>query len=112
MPYPIPRPPAPNGPGTCPDCAARVLWCLTDANRRTIAVDVAEDPTGNQAVRIDTEGRYWTRQLSTARPNVEQREVLRRPHIASCPTAHRRAAQTRRTPARAHTGVRPVRWQR
>lgn len=113
MPYPPPRPPAPNGPGTCPDCHARVLWCLTDANRRTLAVDPAEDPTGNQAIRVDSEGTYWTRQLTKARPAVEQREVLRRPHIASCPYAPARlAAARRRTTGRTRTGVRPVRWQR
>ncbi|MFF8034892.1 hypothetical protein [Streptomyces sp. NPDC016626] len=112
MPYSTPRPPAPNGPGTCPDCNARVLWCLTDKNRQQLAVDPAEDPTGNQAVRIDTSGIYWTRQLSKARPAVEQREVLRRPHIASCRIARQRAAARRRTPGRVRTGVRPVRWQR
>ena len=117
MPYPTPRSPAPNGVGRCPDCLRAVLWCLTEANRRAIAIDPAEDPTGNQAVRIDTEGRYWARQLSKARPNVEQREVLRRPHVASCPTAlaraaARAAAARRRTTGRARTGVRPVRWQR
>ncbi|MFE9923293.1 hypothetical protein ACFYQA_17410 [Streptomyces sp. NPDC005774] len=113
MPYPTPSPPASNGPGTCPHCLARVLWCLTDANRKPLAVDPAEDTTGNQAVRVDTEGTYWTRQLSKARPAVEQREVLRRPHFASCPTAQARAAAARRrTPGRARTGVRPVRWQR
>lgn len=112
MPYPTPRPPAPNGPGRCPDCNERVLWCITDANRRTIAVDPAPDPTGNQAVRIDTGGRYWTRQLKADRPHLEDREVRRRPHFASCATARRRAALRRRTPGRARTGVRPVRWQR
>lgn len=112
MPYPPPRPAAANGPGTCPDCNARVLWCLTEANRRPLAVDPAEDPTGNQATRIDSSGIYWTRQLTKARPAVEQREVLRRPHIASCPTARRRATRSRRVPGRVRTGVRPVRWQR
>ncbi|NUS29790.1 MAG: hypothetical protein HOV92_37005 [Streptomyces sp.] len=114
-PYPTPRPPAPNGYGTCDDCGARVLWCLTDSNRRTIAVEPEPDPTGNQAIRVDTQGLYWVRQLSKARPAVEQREVLRRPHIASltCPAALRaRATRTRRTTSRVRHGVRPVRWQR
>ncbi|MFJ6386426.1 hypothetical protein ACIQJT_02335 [Streptomyces sp. NPDC091972] len=113
-PYPIPRPPAPNGYGTCPDCHARVLYCLTDSNRRTIAVEPEADPTGNQAVRVDTQGLYWARQLSKARPAVEQREVLRRPHIASltCPAALRaRATRARRTTGRARTGVRPTPWR-
>ncbi|MFI7137216.1 hypothetical protein ACIBQ5_05435 [Streptomyces massasporeus] len=112
MPNPIPRPPTPNGFGTCPDCGARVLWCLTEANRRTIAIDPAEDPTGNQAVHVDTGGRYWTRQLTKTRPALEQREVQRRPHFASCETARRRAAQQRRTPGRVRTGIRPHPWQR
>lgn len=110
-PYPS-RPPATNGPGRCPDCDRAVLWCTTTANRVPIAIDPAEDATGNQAIRIDAEGRYWARQLSTARPAVEIREVLRRPHIASCPTARARAAARRRTTSRTRTGVRPVRWQR
>jgi hypothetical protein len=114
MPYP-PRPPAPNGVGRCPDCDRAVLWCLTTANRVPIAIDPPEDPTGNQAVRIDAEGRYWARQLSKARPAIEIREVLRRPHISSCPHAlytRTRAAQTRRTTSRVRVGIRPVRWQR
>ncbi|MCZ4611846.1 hypothetical protein O3S80_50495, partial [Streptomyces sp. Lzd4kr] len=96
MPYPTPRPATTNGYGTCPDCRQRVLWCLTE-NRKTIAVEPEPDPTGNQAIRVDTQGLYWARQLSKARPSVEQREVLRRPHIASptCPAARRaRAART------------------
>lgn len=112
MPYPTPRTPAPNGAGRCPDCLRAVLWCLTTTNRKTIAIDPPEDPTGNQAIHIDPEGRYWARQLSAARPALEQREVLRRPHFASCPTARARAAAQRRTNSRTNTGVRPVRWQR
>lgn len=112
MPYPTPRPPAPNGAGRCPDCLRAVLWCLTTANRRTIAIDPPEDDAGNQAIHIDTEGTYWARQLSTARPAIEQREVLRRPHVATCPIARTRAASRRRATGRARTGVRPVPWQR
>ncbi|MFE2046698.1 hypothetical protein ACFXAZ_38465 [Streptomyces sp. NPDC059477] len=110
--YPTPRPPATNGYGTCPDCHARILWCLTDANRKPIAVEPDPDPTGNQAIRVDTNGTYWARQLTNARPALEQREVLRRPHLASrtCPAARR--ARATRTTSHTHTGVRPVRWQR
>ncbi|MFI5995886.1 hypothetical protein ACIBAC_29050 [Streptomyces sp. NPDC051362] len=109
--YP-PRTPTRNGFGRCDDCDRAVLYCITTANRVTIAIDPPEDATGNQAVRIDSEGRYWARQLTQARPAVELREVLRRPHIASCPMARARAASRRRTTSRARTGVRPVRWQR
>lgn len=111
MPYP-PRTTTTNGLGRCPDCDRAVLWCTTTANRVPIAIDPPEDPTGNQAIHVDAEGRYWARQLSQARPAVEIREVLRRPHIASCPAARARAASRRRTPGRIRTGVRPVRWQR
>ncbi|MEV6614246.1 hypothetical protein AB0N31_10560 [Streptomyces sp. NPDC051051] len=112
MSTPIPRPAPTTGYGTCDDCGARVLWCLTEANRRRIPIDPPEDPTGNQAVRVDADGTYWARQLSRSRPHVELREVLRRPHIASCRIARARAAARRRTPHRATHGVRPVRWQR
>lgn len=112
MSSPIPRQTPTTGYGTCDDCGVRVLWCLTDANRRRIAIDPAEDTTGNQAVRVDADGTYWARQLSRTRPHVELREVLRRPHIASCPPARARAATRRRTPSRTTFGVRPVRWQR
>jgi hypothetical protein len=96
-----------TGPGTCDRCGARVLWCLTDANRRAIAVDPAEDATGNQAVRIDSSGLYWARQLTKARPVAEQREVLRRPHIASCT---RRPRPTSSRPGR-RAAVRPGAWR-
>ncbi|MDX3024049.1 hypothetical protein [Streptomyces acidiscabies] len=113
MPYPAPAiTPDPTGPGHCPDCNAQVLWCLTTANRRRIPINPAPDPTGNQAVRIATDGTHWTRQLTRERPHVEVREVLRRPHLADCPAARRRAATSRRTTGRARSGVRPVRWQR
>ncbi|MFJ2514672.1 hypothetical protein ACIQJX_35115 [Streptomyces griseoviridis] len=111
-----------TGYGPCDDCGRHVLYALTAAHRRLIPLDPPEDPTGNQAVSIrDTT--YWTRQLTTARPAAEEREVLRRPHIASCPVAAARAARrrraaaaARRTPARASTGragtgVRPAPWR-
>lgn len=111
MPYPT-RTPATNGLGRCDDCGRAVLWCTTTANRVPIAIDPPEDATGNQAIRIDPQGTYWARQLTKARPAVEIREVLRRPHFSSCPAARARAASRRRTTSRARTGVRPVRWQR
>ncbi|MGW1035036.1 hypothetical protein ACWD4Z_22970 [Streptomyces antibioticus] len=108
-----------TGYGTCGDCGRRVLWCLTTANRRRIAIDPPEDPGGNQAISVK-DSTYWARQLSAARPNVEEREVLRRPHVATCPIARAaaasraraKAAARRRTTSRATTGTRPVRWQR
>ncbi|MFM9628963.1 hypothetical protein ACKI10_43245 [Streptomyces galilaeus] len=108
------RPPTPRrttGFGTCDDCGRRVLYALTDKHRRIIAIDPDPDPAGNQAVSVK-EQTYWTRQLTLDRPRAEDREVLRKPHFASCPTARAKAAARRRTPHRANFGVRPVRWQR
>jgi hypothetical protein len=104
-----------TGFGTCDDCSRRVLYALTAKHRQIIAIDPPADPTGNQAVSV-RESIYWTRQLSNDRPVAEEREVLRRPHVSSCPVAlaraRRRAAAARRTAGRAVHGVRPVRWQR
>lgn len=103
-----------TGYGTCDDCSRRVLYALTTKHRRIIAIDPPEDPTGNQAVSV-RESIYWTRQLSSDRPAAEEREVLRQPHIATCPVAlaraRRRAAATRRTTGRARHGVRPTPWK-
>lgn len=117
--YPSPTRRTTTGYDTCDDCGRRVLYALTTKHRKVIPLDPAEDPAGNQAVSIK-EAIYWTRQLSNDRPNAEEREVLRQPHVASCPVARARtaarararAAAARRTAGRAHTGVRPVRWQR
>ncbi|MFJ9381865.1 hypothetical protein [Streptomyces sp. NPDC101455] len=103
-----------TGYGRCDDCGRSVLYALTTKHRKIIAIDPAEDPTGNQAISVkDTV--YWTRQLSTDRPAAEEREVLRQPHFASCPVARarvrRRAAAARRTAGRALTGVRPTPWR-
>lgn len=111
MPYPIPRPPAPNGPAHCPRCLEPVIWCTTP-HQRAQMIDPDRDNRGNQAVRQDHTGRWLTRQLTRERPTPEAGENLHQPHAASCPDARRRAAQRRRTPGRARTGVRPVRWQR
>lgn len=104
-----------TGYGACDDCGRRVLYALTAKHRKIIALDPPEDPSGNQAVSVK-DSIYWTRQLSGDRPAAEEREVLRRPHISSCPialaAARRRAAGARRTASRALHGVRPVRWQR
>ncbi|WP_340382276.1 hypothetical protein U5640_36265 [Streptomyces sp. SS7] len=99
-----------TGYGTCDDCGRRVLYALTTKHRKIIAVDPPEDLGGNQAVSVkDTV--YWTRQLTMDRPRAEEREVLRKPHIASCPVAQARAraaaAARRRTTGRTTTGVRP-----
>lgn len=111
MPYPNPRPPAPNGPGTCPRCSQNVIWCLTTANRVAQAIDPHREDTGNQAVRTDHTGRWLVRQLSSERPSPEAGEHLHKPHIATCPAPTPR--QQPRTPTtRARTGVRPHRWQR
>ncbi|WP_405994985.1 hypothetical protein [Streptomyces sp. NBC_00986] len=103
-----------TGYGTCDDCGRRVLYALTTKHRKIIAIDPREDPTGNQAVSVkDTF--YWTRQLSSDRPTAEEREVLRQPHVSSCPVARARArtraAAARRTAGRALTGVRPTPWR-
>lgn len=110
MPFPTPRPAAPNGPGRCPRCLQEVLWCVTAANRVPLAVEVERDDAGNQAVRQDHTGRWLTRQLSKDRPTPENDEHLHMPHIRSCPVPAPRGA---RSPApRVRRGVRPVRWQR
>lgn len=92
-----------TGYGTCDDCGRSVLYALTAKHRRIIPIDPPEDPSGNQAVSVK-ESVYWTRQLSSDRPRPEEREVLRRPHIATCPIARARAraraATARRTAAR------------
>ncbi|MGW0599937.1 hypothetical protein ACWD11_22675 [Streptomyces sp. NPDC002776] len=108
--YPIPDRRTTTGYGTCDDCGRSVLYALTTKHRKIIPIDPPEDPKGNQAVSV-RESVYWTRQLSSDRPRPEEREVLRRPHIATCPVALARA-RARRTTPRARTGVRPVRWQR
>ncbi|MCM1976816.1 hypothetical protein [Streptomyces sp. G1] len=97
MPYPTPRRTT-TGYGTCDACDRRVLYALTTKHRKIIAIDPAPDPTGNQAVSVK-DATYWTRQLSTDRPVPEEREILRRPHHATCPAA------------RARTGVRPAPWR-
>lgn len=104
-----------TGYGRCDLCGRSVLYALTTKHRRIIAIDPPEDPDGNQAVSIkDTV--YWTRQLNSDRPAAEEREVLRQPHISSCPVAARarartRAAAARRTTSRTLTGVRPSPWR-
>lgn len=111
MPYPTPRPPAPNGPGHCPRCRRPVIWTLTAENRVTRAVNPDRDPDGNQAVHQNRAGRWISRQLTRDRPTPEGSESLHVPHVATCPVpAPRRAA----TPpiARGRLGVRPARWQR
>lgn len=110
MPYPSPRPPAPNGPGRCTRCLQEVIWCVTTANRVAQAIDPDRDATGNQAVRVDGVGRWIVRQLTRERPTPEAGENLHKPHIATCPTP---APRQPRTPAaRNRTGVRTPRWQR
>lgn len=103
-----------TGYGTCDDCGRSVLYALTTKHRKIIAIDPPEDDTGNQAVSV-RESIYWTRQLSNDRPNAEEREVLRQPHVSSCPVARARArtraAAARRTAGRALTGVRPTPWR-
>jgi hypothetical protein len=75
-------------------------------------IDSGRDERGNQAVRQDHTGRWLVRQLTKERPVPEGDEHLHMPHVATCATARRQAAQRRLTPGRARTGVRPVRWQR
>ncbi|GGZ80413.1 hypothetical protein ACFOOM_07705 [Streptomyces echinoruber] len=111
MPYPLARPPAPNGPGRCPRCLQEVIWTTTTANRVAQAVDPDRDPRGNIAVRQDHTGRWISRQLTRERPTPEAGEHLHMPHIATCPApAPRRAPAPRIT--RGRRGVRPTRrWQ-
>jgi hypothetical protein len=94
----MPWTPPPTGPGRCSLCQARVIWTLTTANRKPLAVNPAHDDTGNQAVWTDSEGEVRSRQLSSDRPNVEIGEVLHRPHVASCTARTAGSSQPRRAP--------------
>lgn len=110
MPYPTTRPPAPNGPATCPRCHAPVIWCTT-VNQKAQMVDRDRNPDGNQAVRQDHTGRWLVRQLTKDRPTPEGAEALHMPHIATCAVPAPR--QPRLPVPRGRTGVRPIRrWQR
>ncbi|WP_329597781.1 hypothetical protein OIE43_18915 [Streptomyces pseudovenezuelae] len=108
--YPPPRPPAPNGPDTCPRCGDDVIWCVT-VNRKAQMVDRDRNEDGNQAVRCDHTGRWLVRQLTRERPTPEAGENLHMPHAATCPVPAPRRTPAPRT-ARGRLGVRPVRWQR
>ncbi|EPD63155.1 hypothetical protein [Streptomyces sp. HGB0020] len=109
MPYPTPRPPAPNGPDRCPRCHAPVIWCVT-VNQRAQMIDADRNPDGNSAVRQDHTGRWLVRQLTRERPTPEAGENLHMPHAATCPAP---APRTPRPPMpRGRQGVRLVRWQR
>ncbi|MEU9349052.1 hypothetical protein AB0D74_48430 [Streptomyces sp. NPDC048278] len=113
MPYPPPRPPAPNGPGLCPTCFAEVIWCVT-VNQRAQMINATPDAKGNCCVRRDHTGRYLVRQLTRERPTTEGAEALHMPHAATCtvPPPRRTATPNRMSAARVRQGVRPVRWQR
>ncbi|WP_432135850.1 hypothetical protein [Streptomyces sp. bgisy154] len=105
MPYPIPRPPAPNGPGHCPRCLQPVIWATT-TNQRTQAIDPDRNPNGNQALRVDGTGRWLVRQLTKERPTPEHDEHLHMPHIATCP-APTPPRPRRPTAPRQRRGIRP-----
>lgn len=109
MPYPAPRPPAPNGPSACPRCLQPVIWCTT-VNQKAQMIDRDRNPDGNSAVRQDHTGRWLVRQLTHERPTTEGAENLHMPHAATCPLP---APRQPRLPApRVRRGVRPHRWQR
>ncbi|WP_171111263.1 MULTISPECIES: hypothetical protein [unclassified Streptomyces] len=111
MPYPTTRPPAPNGPATCPRCLALVIWCVT-VNQKAQMVDRDRNPDGNQAVRVDHTGRWLVRQLTRERPTPEAGENLHMPHVVTCPVPAPRRTPTPGIP-RGRRGVRPVRrWGR
>ncbi|WP_432193789.1 hypothetical protein [Streptomyces sp. bgisy027] len=113
MPYPTPRPPAPNGPATCPRCLAQVIWCTTERQKAQM-VDRDRDERGNQAVRQDHTGRWLVRQLSKDRPTPEGAEALHMPHAATCtaPPLPVHGTRRRMSAGRVRVGVRPHRWQR
>lgn len=109
MPYPAPRPPAPNGPARCPRCLAPVIWCVT-AHQKAQMINAERNPDGNQAVRQDHTGRWLVRQLTRERPTPEAGEQLHLPHAATCTAPAPR--QPRLPISRGRRGIRPVRWQR
>lgn len=109
MPYPPPRPPAPNGPALCPRCLAPVIWCVT-VNQKAQMVDRDRNEDGNQAVRTDHTGRWLVRRLTRERPTPEAGENLHMPHAATCPLPAPR--QPRLGLPRGRRGIRPHRWQR
>lgn len=108
MPYPPPRPPAPNGPNYCPRCHQAVIWCVT-AHQKAQMVDHDPNAEGNQAVRQDHTGRWLVRQLSGERPTPEGAEKLHMPHQATCPVPAPRAP--RPAAGRDRRGVRPSPWR-
>ncbi|MEV0112335.1 hypothetical protein AB0H77_03625 [Streptomyces sp. NPDC050844] len=112
MPHPSPRPAPPNGPGTCPRCLSKVIWCL-NANGNLQPINAQRVEYGNQAVRQTETGQWRVRQLTKDRPSLEGSEALHYPHAPTCSAP----APSTRTPrrlsaAKVRTGVRPVRWQR
>ena len=108
MPYPPPRPPAPNGPGHCPRCHAPVIWCVTDKQKAQM-IDPPRNPAGNQAAHQDRTGRWRVRQLTRERTTPEGSESLHMPHIATCPVPIPRAP--RPADGRGRRGVRPSPWR-
>lgn len=110
MSIPSYRPPAPNGPGTCPRCCAPVIWTITTKNRVSQAVDTHRDPRGNQAIRQTVTGRWISRQLTKDRPAPEHDETLHMPHRITCTSPPPAPAPRPRLP-RERRGTRPIQGQ-
>ena len=74
----------PGRPPYCDDCWQPVIWALTAANGKWIALDPEPNPEGNQAVYADQARTLRTRQLGkNSEPLGYERRHM--PHVATCP---------------------------
>ena len=70
-------------PPTCDLCRQPVVWAVTAANSRHIALDPDPDPDGNQAAYRDHTQTMRTRQLRAGEdPLAFERRYM--PHVATC----------------------------
>lgn len=91
---------------TCGTCGKPVIWALTAANRKWLALDPAPSPDGNQAAYRDGTGGWVTRQLKDdEQPYGYERRLM--PHLATC-----KAKQSPATPPPLPPNVIPINSKR
>jgi hypothetical protein len=67
----------------CRDCKEAVVWAVTAANNKRLALNPDPDPAGNQAAYRDHTETFRTRQLGDKEePQGFERRYM--PHIATC----------------------------